>query len=219
MKPEEYLQAQTFAPSPEDARAKELTSAEEAFISKYVGEGAMSALGVEADEDSDARAAERTRDEAGEPSLPERLKAASSVQMVAFYLDDQVYLIPTMAVNEVLRYTPPVLLPMAPDYVAGVINLRGRVTPLIYLEYLLTEPKKAGNENRFIIICTYKGLQVGLIFDKVHTMYTFSREQIMWDVESRIGASAEYICGLVEVEGNILGIVSVDTIIDKVLKD
>jgi purine-binding chemotaxis protein CheW len=124
-----------------------------------------------------------------------------------------------MAVSEVLRYVPPVLLPLAPDYVAGVINLRGKVTPLLYLEDLLTTPRKTRSENRFIIICSHKELQVGLIFDKVHTMYTFSQDQIMWDVESRIGASAEYICGLVDMNESILGVVSVEMIIGKVLQD
>lgn len=217
MKPEEYLQAQSFAPSEE---ARSLSGAEQAFIEKYVGVQALRTLGLEPD--APAGGAVPTEKQAAapvEPSLQEQLKAMPTVQMVAFYLDAQVYLIPTPAVNEVLRYVPPVLLPMAPDYVAGVINLRGRVTPLIYLDHLLTTRRKTGNENRFIIICTHRGLQVGLVFDKVHTMYTFNREQIMWDVESRIGASAEYICGLVEVNESILGIVSVDMIIDKVLKD
>lgn len=229
MKPEEYLQAQSFAPSA-DAKAQDLSSAEKAFIDKYVGTQALSALGVAAtsappgQSASDAGEAEpgKTAQIVAapvEPSITEQLKAMQSVQMVAFYLDSQIYLIPTAVVNEVLRYVPPVLLPMAPDYVAGVINLRGRVTPLIYLEHLLSTPRRSRDENRFIIICTCRGLQVGLIFDKVHTMYTFDKEQIMWDVEARIGANAEYICGLVEVNENIMGIVSIDMIIEKVLQD
>jgi purine-binding chemotaxis protein CheW len=224
IKPEDYLQAQSFAP-PSPGQAAALSNAEQAFISKYVGTDAIRALAVERHDPAQAlllpAQAPATDDGESrcEPSLLECLKKAQTVQMVAFYLDSQVYLIPTMAVSEVLRYMPPVLLPMAPDYVAGVINLRGKVTPLLYLEDLLTTPRQVRDENRFIIICSYRGLQVGLIFDKVHTMYTFSQNQIMWDVESRIGASAEYICGLVDVNENILGVVSVDMIIDKILQD
>ena len=227
IKPEEYLQAQSFAPSPSGSTA-ELSSAEQAFINKYVGAEAAAALQAAQHDPvrafplpvAESSAAEGSVEQAPHaPLLLESLKKAQTIQMVAFYLDAQVYLVPTMAVSEVLRYTPPVLLPMAPDYVAGVINLRGKVTPLLYLEDLLTTPRTERNENRFIIICSYKGLQVGLIFDKVHTMYTFNQDQIMWDVESRIGASSEYICGLVDVNEAILGVVSVDKIIDKVLQD
>jgi purine-binding chemotaxis protein CheW len=75
------------------------------------------------------------------------------------------------------------------------------------------------DENRFIIICSHRGLQAGLLFDKVHTMYTFTQDQLLWDVEARIGANAEYICGLVDVDNNILGIISVGMIIDKILQD
>ena len=225
IKPEEYLQAQSFAP--QSAAETELSSAEQAFINKYVGADAARALATDLHAPAQALSlpahtsatADGDEDAPHEPSLQERLKQTQTIQMVAFYLDAQVYLVPTISVSEVLRYTPPVLLPMAPDYVAGVINLRGKVTPLLYLEDLLTVPRKVRDENRFIIICSHRGLQVGLIFDKVHTMYTFSQDQIMWDVESRIGASAEYICGLVDVNEGILGVIAVDTIIDKILKD
>jgi len=233
MKPEEYLQAQPFASSPAEP-ATALNNAEMAFINKYVGADAARALEAQLHEPARALqlpaqapppqapapvetdSAEATP---SEPSLLERLKQAPTIQMVAFYLDAQVYLIPTMAVSEVLRYTPPVLLPMAPDYVAGVINLRGKVTPLLYLENLLTAPRKKRDENRFIIICSHNGLQVGLIFDKVHTMYTFNQNQIMWDVEARIGVNTEYICGIVDVNESILGVLSVGMIIDMILKD
>ena len=226
IKPEEYLQAQSFAP-PSTSAATELSNAEQAFINKYVGADAAEALQVERHDPAQMLplptktpvAADSGEQSPREPTLLERLKKEQTVQMVAFYLDAQVYLIPTMAVSEVLRYTPPVLLPMAPNYVAGVINLRGKVTPLLYLEDLLTTPRTVRSENRFIIICSCKGLQIGLIFDKVHTMYTFSQDQIMWDVEARIGANTEYICGLVDVNETILGVVSVDMIIDKVLQD
>ena len=226
IKPEEYLQAQSFAP-PTSGQKTALSNAEQAFINKYVGDDAARTLSVERFDPDQAlplpahvpSVADGAEETPNQPSLLESLKKAQTIQMVAFYLDAQVYLIPTMAVSEVLRCMPPVLLPMAPDFVAGVINLRGKVTPLLYLENLLTTPRTVRDENRFIIICSYKGLQVGLIFDKVHTMYTFNQDQIMWDVETRIGASAEYICGLVDVEQSILGVVSVDMIIDKVLHD
>ena len=224
IKPEEYLQAQSFeTPS---AAETQLSSAELAFINKYVGADAAHALATELHFPDQALSLPAHAPAAGsageasyEPSLLDQLKKTHTIQMVAFYLDAQVYLIPTISVSEVLRYTPPVLLPMAPVYVAGVINLRGKVTPLLYLEDLLTTPRKVRDENRFIIICSHRGLQVGLIFDKVHTMYTFAQEQIMWDVEARIGASAEYICGLVDVNEDILGVISVDMIIDKILQD
>jgi len=228
IKPEEYLQAQSFASS--SGPAAELSNAEQAFIKKYVGADAIRALEMEHHDPPQALslpsktpatpdATDNAEESPREPPLLECLKKEQTIQMVAFYLDAQVYLVPTMAVSEVLRYTPPVLLPMAPDFVAGVINLRGRVTPLLYLENLLTTPRKVREENRFIIICNYRGLQIGLIFDRVHTMYTFNQDQIMWDVEARIGASTEYICGLVDVNGSILGVISVDMIIDKVLQD
>ncbi len=214
--PEEYFQAQAFDP-PTGGKGENLTPAEQAFVSKYMGMEGAKAVGIEIPASTDAAVAETVLNA---PKIPlhEELKSEAVIQMVSFYLDSQVYTLPIAAVQEVIRYMPPTSLPLAPDYVAGVINLRGRVTPLLYLDQLITNTKRAHGEERFIIVCTRHGLQVGLIIDKVHTMYMVEQKQIIWNVESQIGANAEYLCGIVDINDRIFGIVSIDMIVDQVLQ-
>lgn len=218
--PEEYFQAQAFDP-PASGNGESLTPAEQAFISKYMGVAGAKSVGIDpsaiAEPDAVQTAEESLR---AVPKLPlhEELKSEAVIQMVSFYLDSQVYTLPIAAVQEVIRYMPPTSLPLAPDFVAGVINLRGRVTPLLYLDQLITNTKRAHGEERFIIVCTRNGLQVGLIIDKVHTMYMVEQEQIIWNVESQIGANAEYLCGIVDINDRIFGIVSIDMIVEQVLQ-
>ncbi len=212
--PEEYFQAQDFDP-PQPGGTEDLTVAERAFMDKYMGVDGAAALGI-----SPAAGMGGITEEVKAVYVPldEELRGERTIQMVSFILASQVYTIPIVAVQEVIRYMPPVLLPMAPDYVAGVVNLRGRVTPLIYLDKLLTNEPRKGGEEQFIIICSRRGLQIGLMIDKVHTMYMIEQQQIIWNVESQIGASAEYLCGLVNIDESIFGIVSIDLIIDQVLQ-
>lgn len=212
--PEEYFQNLEFSPVATASDAG-LTVAEQAFVSKYMGIEKANALGL------DLATAQKTGKEP-EPhassALHDELKSESSIQMVSFYLDSQIYTIPIAAVQEVIRFVSPTLLPMAPPFVAGVINLRGRVTPLLYIDQLVTNTTRENGEERFIIICTRKGLQVGLVIDKVHSMYFVRQEQIIWNIESQIGATAEYLCGLVDIDDKIFGIVSIDMIVDQVLQ-
>ncbi|MDE7065021.1 MAG: chemotaxis protein CheW [Desulfovibrionaceae bacterium] len=214
--PEEYFQAQAFDP-PTDGKGEALTPAEQAFVSKYMGIKGAKAVGIEASVPADAAVVEAVLNAPRVP-LHDELKSEAVIQMVSFYLDSQVYTLPIAAVQEVIRYMPPTSLPLAPEYVAGVINLRGRVTPLLYLDQLITNTKRAHGEERFIIVCTRHGLQVGLIIDKVHTMYMVKQKQIIWNVESQIGANAEYLCGIVDINDRIFGIVSIDMIVDQVLQ-
>lgn len=212
--PEEYFQNLEFNPVAAASDAG-LTVAEQAFVSKYMGIGGANELGV------DLATAQKGGKEAEIPAssaLHDELKSESSIQMVSFYLDSQIYTIPIAAVQEVIRFVSPTLLPMAPPFVAGVINLRGRVTPLLYLDQLVTNTTRDNGEERFIIICTRKGLQVGLVIDKVHSMYFVRQEQVIWNIEAQIGATAEYLCGLVDIDDKIFGIVSIDMIVDQVLQ-
>lgn len=232
--PEEYFQNLELTPVAASTDTG-LTEAEQAFVSKYMGIDGAQSLGLNL-APSQGQGQNGPQDQgAAKPqglsqgktqesetalsgSLHDELKCESTIQMVSFYLDSQIYTIPIAAVQEVIRFMPPTLLPMAPPFVAGVINLRGRVTPLLYLDQLVTNSSRGHGEEQFIIICTRKGLQVGLIIDKVHSMYFVRQEQLIWNIESQIGATAEYLCGLVDIDDKIFGIVSIDMIVDQVLQ-
>lgn len=216
--PEEYFQNLELSPVAARADAG-LTVAEQAFVSKYMGIDGAKDLGPSLGLDlAPVRLQVAEAETPVSTALHDELKEESSIQMVSFYLDSQIYTIPIAAVQEVIRFMPPTLLPMAPPFVAGVINLRGRVTPLLYLDQLVTNTMRQNGEEQFIIICSRKGLQVGLVIDKVHSMYFVRQEQVIWNIESQIGATAEYLCGLVDIDDKIFGIVSIDMIVDQVLQ-
>lgn len=210
--PEDYFKEQTFE-LPNSRQGEDLTPAEQAFFHKYVDAEGAKALGVEAAVDG-----------AGKPEivmgppLHEELKAAESIQMIFFHVQGQLYTIPIDAVQEVIRYVTPTALPLAPRYVAGVMNLRGRVTPLLHVEQMIASTCSDKKDDGFIIICSRHGLQVGLIVERIHNMYTVQQSQVIWNVESQIGANAEYLCGILDYNDKIYGIVSIDMIVEQVIQ-
>lgn len=212
--PEEYFSGQNFTLAAAPA-VSGMTAAEQAFLQKYVGLDNAVAIGIDTATVADAPPMPPMPAVPPQP-LHETLKVASSIQMIFFHLGEQIYTIPMAAVQEVIRAVPPVRLPLAPPHVAGMMNLRGRVTPLLYLEQMLGagEPQKGG----FIIVCTRQGLQVGLIVQKIHNMFTIEQKQIIWNVESQIGTHAEFLCGIIDFEEKVYGIVSIDAIVDHVIK-
>ncbi len=161
------------------------------------------------------------------PSLDARLQEQEHVTLVGFYVAGDVYVVPIDAVIEVIRYEEPFKLPMAPAYMSGVVNLRGRILPVVRLADLLIQEgrRKAaaaagleGGKNSLIIICEGRGLQVGLLVDKLHTMFKARQSDLNWNAEAHLGPSAELLSGLLETGEKLLGVVSVERLVDKLLE-
>ena len=228
--PEEYFADQCLAvPQAADAA---LSAAEQAFVQKYLGSDALQGMPVQEPEQVLAGAAGTTLElgdaahpparqdaAASTPSLRTRLAAQEQVQMVSFYIREQVFLLPVSVIVEMLRYMPLTRLPMAPPFIAGVVNLRGKVTPLLHLDALLTTDQTMRyTEKSFIIVCGTDDMQLGLIIDKVHTMYMVSKDSISWNIEAQLGEGADFLCGLANIGERLHGIIDPELIVDKLIE-
>ncbi|MGE9985895.1 chemotaxis protein CheW [Desulfovibrio sp. SGI.169] len=149
-------------------------------------------------------------------SLKDWLHGEPRVQMVSFFVRGQVFLLPVAAIQEVLRYVPTVRLPLAPPFVAGVINLRGRVTPLLHLDALLTQEQNYRyTAQSFIIVHASEQMQLGLIIDKIQSMHIVEQNRITWNAEIQLGASADFLCGIADINDRVCGILDPDMIVKK----
>jgi purine-binding chemotaxis protein CheW len=160
---------------------------------------------------------------AAEAAAPEEpldavLRREQEIQMVGFFIGGQEFTIPTVSVQEVIRFMPVAKLPAAPPVIVGVINLRGRVTPLIDLRMALEVNSPRLGADKFVIICRSHGLQVGMIIERVHTMYRVSQSDIEWGIEAHLGVNADYISGLFKLGEQLVSIVSVERVIAGILK-
>lgn len=231
--PEEYFAEQSFqveAASGEDS----LSPAEQAFLEKYLGMDAgraLSEMGMDtpsAEPESVFRGAVQTSgspaagspdSDDGEPDdLDQTLRESEELQLVSFHVGAQEFAIPITMVQEVIRYMQPTKLPAAPYFLAGIVNLRGRVTPLVRLRDLLRIPEEKEDADRFIVVCRRKGLQMGLMIETVHTMYRVRQDQMEWGIENQLGGNVDYVSGLMKQDERLVGIVSVDRIVESVLK-
>lgn len=219
--PEEYFQEQNFSTDvPPDAKPGEFTDAERAFMEKYMGIDAASTLksiGLEAPSGAASPEAP-VASPPPEEALDTILRRETELLLVDFFLGNQEFVVPTLAVQEVIKFSPPAKLPTAPSFVAGVINLRGKVTPLIRLRDMLGVPDETGKQHQFIIVCRRRGLQMGLMIDRVRTMYRVSQEEIDWGIEAHLGSNVDFISGLLKLREQLVGIVSVDRIVDVVIQ-
>lgn len=96
----------------------------------------------------------------------EQLKGASSAY-VTFSLADETYAIDVLQVQEVLKLTEIAPVPGVPDYILGIINLRGSVVTVIDARRRMLLPDRAPDEASRIVIIDVDNQNVGILVDSV----------------------------------------------------
>ncbi|WP_434137248.1 chemotaxis protein CheW [Photobacterium leiognathi] len=126
------------------------------------------------------------------------------LQWVTFQLEDETYGINVMQVREVLRYSEIAPVPGAPDYVLGIINLRGNVVTVIDTRSRFgLMPGEISDNTRIVIIEAEKQV-IGILVDSVAEVVYLRSSEI--DSTPSVGTeeSAKFIQGVSNREGQLL---------------
>ena len=172
-------------------------------------------------ENKDFSTKERTpaadkKDSPGSKDKDQSYREAEKVQMISFWLGGQEFALPVARVKEVIRYQEPTKLPASPEYIEGIVNLRGRVTPMLRLSGLIGNVQDSG-QSKFIIVLRDEGLQIGLIIDSIAMMNHVPRENIEWGVESSLGADCDLVEGVIKGGKKLVAVLSVDKLSEKLV--
>lgn len=137
------------------------------------------------------------------------------LQWVTFRMEGEQYGINVMQVQEVLRMTEIAPVPGAPDYVLGIINLRGNVVTVIDTRkrFGLSE-QETGDATRIVII-EVGGQVVGLLVDAVAEVVYLRSSQIEMAPDVGNDESAKYIQGVVTRDEGLLILVDVNKLLSR----
>lgn len=119
-----------------------------------------------------------------------------TMQLVIFRLNGQEYGIDIFKVNEIVPYSKPTKIPNSPDYIEGVLNLRGHVIPVISLKKKFNLDDE-GTDDRTRIIVANTGKNVaGFVVDEASEVLTVEKESIEPVSEVVSNISRKYISGV-----------------------
>lgn len=125
--------------------------------------------------------------------------------VVAFKLADQDFCIDIGLVREIRGWTPTTMLPHAPDYVKGVINLRGSVVTVVDLSARLGFGAATPSHRHVVIIAMHAGRIVGLLADLVSDILPINDDHIQAVPDIASNPAREFIVGMITLEdGRIL---------------
>jgi len=134
-------------------------------------------------------------------------------ELIAFRIGDQEFCVNVMSVREIRGWTPATVLPHSQSFVRGVINLRGAVLPIVDLAVRLGFPP-AEVMGRHVIIVVQVGSQfVGLLVDAVSDILSVSESEVLPPPDVASDMAKRFVCGLLAMEGRMLSILSVDSVL------
>jgi purine-binding chemotaxis protein CheW len=136
------------------------------------------------------------------------------LQCVTFRLQDEIYGINVMQVQEVLRVTEIAPVPGAPHYVLGIINLRGNVVTVVDTRERLGLDAKEMDESTRIVIIEAEKLVVGILVDAVAEVVDLRMSEIESAPSVGNDESSKYIQGVASRDGELLILVDLNKLLN-----
>jgi purine-binding chemotaxis protein CheW len=132
---------------------------------------------------------------------------ASSSQFISFAIGDDQYGVDIMAVREIKGWTAITHLPRQPDYVRGVLNLRGVIVPIIDLRCRFGQGMTEATPLHIVIIVQIGSKLVGLLADRVLDIVSLDATQIQPVPRVVHSARLDFLSGIVTVDDAMIALI------------
>ena len=136
---------------------------------------------------------------------------------LTFTLADETYGIGILKVKEIIGMMPVTSVPRTPDFVKGVINLRGKVIPVIDLRLKFSMDSISYSERTCIIVVEIDGesgtVLIGIVVDAVSEVLNITQEEIEETPAFGTKLETDYILGMAKIEGGVKILLNIDKIL------
>lgn len=125
-------------------------------------------------------------------------------QIVVFGIGKEQYGIGIDAIHEIIKVPEITAVPDAPPFLEGMINLRGKILPVIDLRKRLRLPEAPRSKMTRVLITEEGGRTIGLVVDCVSEVLKFNPEALEGTPEMITSIGVDYITGMVKLEGRLI---------------
>lgn len=139
--------------------------------------------------------------------------AEDLLQLVSFVIDSEEFGIDILKVQEIIRPVEITRVPNAPAFVEGVINLRGRIVPVVDLRKRFGLAEREQDQHTRIIVVELVDRVVGFMMDAVREVIRVDRSVIEPAPELAIGIDTDYIKGVAKLEDRLLILLDLEEVL------
>jgi len=135
---------------------------------------------------------------------------AAGNEFLAFTLGKEEYGIDILRVQEIRGYEPVTRIANAPDFIKGVVNLRGIIVPVVDMRIKFNLGTPTYDQFTVVIILNIGGRVMGMVVDSVSDVTTLSPEQVKPAPEMGTTFDSDYLIGLGTLNERMLILVDID---------
>ncbi len=150
-----------------------------------------------------------------ESSQETKTASDSELQLVVFSIGSEEFGVEIMNVQEIIRMTSITRIPQAPDYIKGIINLRGRIIVVINLNVVLGMQSKDQDENTRIVVASIGDTVMGFVVDAVSEVIRLPEKSVEPAppvIADKLGT--EYVMGVGKLDNRLLILLNLDKILE-----
>lgn len=133
-------------------------------------------------------------------------------QLATFYIGDELFGIEVMKVQEVTGPPQVAPIPLAPDFVRGLVNLRGQIATAIGLNELFSQKKGEHDNSEMSVVCHSEGTLISLIVDEIGDVLEVSNDQYEKAPDTLPANLKRFIKGVYKLDDTILSVIDIETI-------
>ena len=135
-------------------------------------------------------------------------------QFLTFQLDNEAYGVDILRVQEIKGWTPVTCIPNTPEYLKGVLNLRGTIVPIIDMRMRFNLKTMEYNAETVIIVLSVKTdtaeRVVGIVVDSVSDVLSVKTDEIKPSPDFGTSVNTEFIDGLATVDEQMVMLLDID---------
>ncbi len=126
------------------------------------------------------------------------------LQLVSFKIENEEFGVDILRVQEINKLTNITKVPNTSDFIEGVINLRGRIIPVVNLRTRLGIPKKENDKNTRIVVVELTNNTIGFLVDAVSEVLRIPKNITEQPPELVTGVDTKYITSVAKLEDRLL---------------
>jgi purine-binding chemotaxis protein CheW len=134
-------------------------------------------------------------------------------EFISFAIGDDQYGVDIMAVREIKEWSNVTPLPNQPDYMRGVLNLRGAIVPILDLRCRFGQGITGATPTHIVLIVQIAGRPIGLLADRVLDIVSFEKSQIQPVPKVVESERVDFLSGLAVTGGEMLALIDLDHVL------
>lgn len=154
-----------------------------------------------------------------EPIEASAARSSAMRELVTFKAADQDFCVDIMSIREIRGWSKTTIMPHAPDYVLGVMNLRGSVVPVIDLSRRLGLGITEANDRHVIIIALIGQQTVGLLVESVSDILGISTESIQPTPDIASESARSFVAGIICIDRRTLRLIDLEKLLPQTAMD